>query len=156
MSGQTLREVLAEVAREHREDDAYPGTCICEPSFGPGPHYVAHLADAQARAVSAWLGEQREAVALGIAGSQKPCRKAIEANGGCISRRSGFANESCYCLTETDAALAAIREQIGGEVARGEAGTGPGATGEGSAALGVTDEAAGPSDRRICEREDEE
>lgn len=148
MSGRMLQEVLAEVARKHQGSEVLR-SCGCglrglaRPLPDRGEFeaaYVAHLADEQARAVSAWLGEQREAVAEAI---WTDLMWTLDAPAGATS--------TAYA----DAALAAIREQIGCEVARGEAGAGPGATGAGSVALGVTGEAAGPSDRRICEREDE-
>jgi len=110
----SLRDLLAAVAGEHHADPAYLNTCICEVvwvSSQDTTHYAAHLADVQAAAVDGWLSGLRETVALGIAGTQKPCRKAIEANGGC-QQTAGYG--SCYCADEADAALAAIREQIGG------------------------------------------
>jgi hypothetical protein len=75
--------------------------------------HEAHVAEAMAAKVAELLGseETREAVVLGIAGTQKPCRKAIEANGSCVSTTGA---PSCYCADEADAALGVLLERCGG------------------------------------------
>ncbi|QSR25537.1 hypothetical protein CFH99_07865 [Nocardioides aromaticivorans] len=59
MTGPNERDEIAALLAAHREDAAYPETCICEvsiPDDAPESHFVGHLADLIL--ASDWLAER--------------------------------------------------------------------------------------------------